>query len=217
MRVCEQVARPHGRYWSGPVLGRRWATFRRFHVTRHNARSQALFATKIGPRSAPAMGLMGLLDELASGACRRAAARSQCVMIARANTRVTVKLTLQILVQLRSARTGSAKAEGHASDCLGVERRGRPCRRARAGSWPVLQRRAKGAHHCPWPCCRASARCSRQFSCPCFRSGRRRPRRRRPSWSFVGVAPTENRNARTVALIDVQQRRREDGGILVLP
>ena len=58
----------------------RWATFRRFHVTRHNARSQALFATKIGPRSAPAMGLMGLLDKLASGACRRAAARSQCVM-----------------------------------------------------------------------------------------------------------------------------------------
>ena len=65
-----------------PAVGSspRWATFRRFHVTRHNARSQALFATKIGPRSAPAMGLMGLLDELASGACRRAAARSQCVM-----------------------------------------------------------------------------------------------------------------------------------------
>ena len=115
------------------------------------------------------------------------------------------------------ASLGSAKAEGHASDSLGVGRRGRPCRRARAGSWPALQRRAKGAHPCPWPCSRASARCSPQFSCPCFRSGRRRPRRRRPSWSFVSFARTANRNARTVALIEEQQRRREDGGVLVLP
>ena len=114
------------------------------------------------------------------------------------------------------ASIGSAKAEGHASDCLGVVRRGRPCRRASAGSWPVLQRRAKGAHPCPWPCSRASALCSRQFSCPCFRSGRRRPRRQRPSWSFVGVAQPGNRNARPVALVEEQQRRREDGGILVL-